>query len=96
MSDLEQLERTVQNLSPEDFAKFRDWFLELDERLWDQQIAEDLETGKLDGLIDEALEDFRAGRARELRSTTPPAGSGLSIRLCQRKSGRSRTRTTSF
>jgi hypothetical protein len=38
----------------------------LDDRLWDQQIAEDLEAGKLDGLINEALEDFRAGRAREI------------------------------
>lgn len=66
MRPLEQLEQTVQNLSAKDFAKFRAWFLELDERLWDQQIAEDLEAGKLDGLVDEALEDFRAGRAREI------------------------------
>jgi hypothetical protein len=66
MSPLEQLEQTVQDLSPQDFAKFRAWFLELDDRLWDQQIAEDLEAGKLDGLINEALEDFRAGRAREI------------------------------
>jgi hypothetical protein len=66
MSSLEQLEQTVQSLSSQDFAKFRAWFLELDDRLWDQQIAEDLKAGKLDGLIDEALEDFRAGRAREL------------------------------
>ena len=66
MSELEQLERRVQNLSPEDLAKFRAWFLELDAQLWDQQIAEDLEAGRLDKLIAEAREDFAAGRAREI------------------------------
>ena len=66
MTELKQLEQRVQNLSPEEFAEFRAWFLELEARLWDHQIAEDLEAGKLDGLIAEALEDFKAGRAREI------------------------------
>jgi hypothetical protein len=66
MSELEQLERRVQNLSPDDLAKFRAWFLELDGQLWDQQIVEDLKAGKLDRLIAEAREDFAAGRAREI------------------------------
>jgi hypothetical protein len=66
MSELKQLEHRVQNLSPEDFAKFRAWFLELDAQIWDQQIAEDYDAGKLDGLIEEAMEDFKAGRAREI------------------------------
>jgi hypothetical protein len=67
MSELEQLERRVQNLSPDDLAKFRAWFLELDGQLWDQQIAEDLKAGKLDRLIAEAREDFAAGRAPDGR-----------------------------
>jgi hypothetical protein len=66
MSELEQLERRVQSLSPDDLAKFREWFLELDAQIWDQQIAEDLKAGKLDRLIAEAREDFAAGRAREI------------------------------
>jgi len=66
MSELEQLEQQVQNLSTEDLAKFRAWFLELDAQLWDQQIAEDFEAGKLDRLIAEAREDLAAGRAREI------------------------------
>jgi hypothetical protein len=28
MSEVEELEVKVQNLTPEDFAKFRDWFME--------------------------------------------------------------------
>lgn len=66
MSELEQLEHRVQNLPPEDFARFREWFLELEAQLWDQQIAEDLKAGRLDKLIAEAREDFAAGRAREI------------------------------
>ena len=37
MTELKQLEHRVQNLSPEEFAEFRAWFLELDARLWDHQ-----------------------------------------------------------
>jgi hypothetical protein len=66
MTELEQLEQKIQELSREDFVKLRAWFLEVDAQLWDQQIAEDLAAGRLDGLIDEALEDFKAGRAREI------------------------------
>ena len=35
-------------------AKLRDWFLELDEELWDQQIASDFQAGKFDKLIAKA------------------------------------------
>ena len=66
MSDVEQLERRVQELSPEELAKFRVWFFEYDADLWDRQIAADLKAGKLDELIAEARADFKAGQAREL------------------------------
>lgn len=66
MSEVEQLESRVQNLSPEELAKFRAWFLEFDARVWDSQIEADLKAGKLSGLIAEALADYKAGKAREL------------------------------
>jgi hypothetical protein len=66
MSNVEQLEQRVQELSPEELAKFRAWFFEYDADLWDQQIAADLKAGKLDALIAEARADFKAGQAREL------------------------------
>ena len=53
-------------MSPEDLAKFRARFPELDAWLWDQQIAEDFAAGKLDVLIAEAREDFKAGRVQEV------------------------------
>jgi hypothetical protein len=66
MSDIEQLERTVSKLSPQDLAQFRAWFLEFDAGVWDQQIAADLKAGKLDALIAEARADFEQGKARSL------------------------------
>jgi hypothetical protein len=56
----------VQELSPEELAEFRVWFLEYDADMWDQQIAADLKSGKLDELIAEARADLRNGKAREL------------------------------
>lgn len=66
MSDIEQLERTVSNLSPKDLAQFRTWFLEFDARVWDEQIETDLKAGKLSALIAEARTEFDQGKARLL------------------------------
>lgn len=66
MSDIEQLERTVSNLSPKDLAQFRAWFLEFDAREWDEQIETDLKAGKLNALIAEARAEFEQGTARPL------------------------------
>ncbi len=66
MSELEQLEQQVLNLPSQDLAQFREWFLEFDARVWDQQIEADLKEGKLDGLIAEARAELKAGKAREL------------------------------
>jgi hypothetical protein len=66
MSEVEELEARISNLNRQDLAKLRDWFLQLDDRLWDQQIASDLEAGKLNGLIDKARSELANGKAREL------------------------------
>lgn len=66
MSEVEQLEKRVEGLPPEELARFRAWFVEFDAQAWDRQIEADLESGKLDSLIDEAVADYRAGRAREI------------------------------
>ena len=66
MSEIEQLEHTVSNLSLKDLAQFRVWFLEFDARVWDEQIEADLKAGKLDALIAEARAEFEQGKARPL------------------------------
>ena len=66
MSEVEQLEKRVQGLSPRELAEFRAWFIEFDGRIWDEQIEADLKAGKLDGLIAEATAEYKAGKARDL------------------------------
>jgi hypothetical protein len=66
MSEIEELEARISNLTRQDLAKLRDWFFQLDNDLWDQQIASDFKAGKLKGLIDRAREELAEGRAREL------------------------------
>ena len=62
MSEIEQIEERVQSLSREELAKFRAWFLEFDAKVWDEQIEADVNAGKLDELIDEALADSKPAK----------------------------------
>ena len=63
---LNELEKAVAKLSPEELAEFREWFHRFDMDEWDRQIARDSESGKLDKLIEQAKRDYAAGRGREL------------------------------
>ena len=66
MSEVEELEERIAKLAPRDLAHFRAWFAEFDAHVWDQQIEADAKAGKLDGLIGEALADYKAGKGRNL------------------------------
>ena len=63
---IEDLEKAVAKLPPDQFAEFRAWFEEFDAARFDQKIERDAKSGKLDGLADQALDDFPKGRASEL------------------------------
>lgn len=66
MSELEELEKRIRKLSPQDLARFRAWFAEFDHALWDRQIESDSKSGKLDRLANEALADYKAGKAKKI------------------------------
>jgi hypothetical protein len=66
MTKLEDIQKAIAELPPDDLAKLRDWFDELEERLFDEQIERDALSGKLDWLAEEALAEHRAGRSRKL------------------------------
>jgi len=61
-----ELEKAVTELTPEQLKKFRAWFADYDMAQWDKQIERDSAAGRLDRLAEEALEDYRAGRTREI------------------------------
>ena len=66
MRKVADLERQSRELSKEEYAEFRTWFLERDWAAWDAKIEADSRSGKLDKVIAEGREDIKAGRAREL------------------------------
>jgi len=66
MSEIEEIEKRIRKLSPEELAEFRAWFIEFDHLVWDEQIEADSRSGKLDGIVTEALAEFKAGNAREI------------------------------
>ena len=66
MSEVEQIENRIKNLSPEEFAKLRAWFEEFDALAWDRQIESDSASGKLDHFIEESLAEHKARESRLL------------------------------
>ena len=66
MNEVEELEARIVKLPPQDLAKLRDWFLQFDDQLWDEQIATDFQAGKFQGLVARAREELAEGKAREL------------------------------
>jgi hypothetical protein len=66
MTKLEDIEKAIAELSPDELAKLRAWFEEFDARVFDEKIERDAKSGKLDTLAAEARADHAAGRSREL------------------------------
>jgi hypothetical protein len=66
MTTIEDLEKAVAELPPDQLLQFRAWFEAFEAARFDQDIERDAEAGKLDRLAEQAVADYRAGRAREL------------------------------
>ena len=63
---VEDLEKAIAKLPPDQLAKFRDWYEAFDAARFDEKIERDAKAGKLDRLAEQALAGYRQGRAREL------------------------------
>jgi hypothetical protein len=66
MPNLEQIEAAILSLPSTEFEKLRLWFLDLDYERWSEQIEQDIEDGKLEVLVQEAIAEFEAGHCREI------------------------------
>jgi hypothetical protein len=66
MGKLETIKKSLAGLSVKEQRELLEWFTELQERLFDEQIERDAKAGKLDFLIKEAIEEDEAGRTRPL------------------------------
>jgi hypothetical protein len=63
---IEDIEKAVTELPPDQLGRFRHWFERFDAVRFDQKIERDAAAGRLDRLAEQAIDDFRKGRAREL------------------------------
>jgi ketopantoate reductase len=66
MTTAEDIEKAVEQLAPDELARFRAWFEAFDAAQFDAAIERDVRAGRLDKLAEEALAEHRAGRSREL------------------------------
>jgi hypothetical protein len=66
MGTIKEIKEAVRQLSPEELAAFRAWFVEFDANAWDRQFEDDVAAGRLDQLAKEALQDLREGRCTDL------------------------------
>ena len=66
MGKVESLQQQIQELSAEELAALRDWFLEVDWKRWDAQLERDIRVGRLDDLADRALRDHAPGKTAPL------------------------------
>jgi hypothetical protein len=62
MSKLEKIQAAIESLSEEEYSRLREWFSEKDWEQWDKEIEVDSQSGKLDFLVKEALEEKSQGR----------------------------------
>ena len=62
----EDIERAIEQLTPEELARFRAWFAQFDAEQFDKAVAQDIRAGKLDAFAEEALSAYRAGHTRDL------------------------------
>jgi hypothetical protein len=66
MTKVQELERQIERLSPEELAELCARLVEREAEAWDREIERDAACGKLDELFATSLADHRAGKSREI------------------------------
>ncbi len=66
LAQVEEIQVAIESLPYPEYVRLRQWFSERDWEKWDEQIKADSESGKLDFLIEEALDEKAQGMLKEL------------------------------
>ena len=61
-----EIEAAITQLPPDEVDKLMSWLEEYQAGIWDKQIAEDLDAGRLDGLLNEVEQEIDAEMANPL------------------------------
>jgi len=63
---IEELEAEIAQLPADQLARFSQWFEDFLADQWDRQIAQDLQSGRLEQAIKRADDHYQAGRCTPL------------------------------
>jgi len=63
---INEIETAIKELPVEQVAVLMKWIEDYHARIWDEQIADDFESGKLDELLAEVEEEYLAGLSQEI------------------------------
>ena len=66
MSTIPEIQQAILALPQDDYVRLRKWFGELDWNKWDEQIEADSKNGKLDFLVDQAMDAKANGTLLDL------------------------------
>jgi hypothetical protein len=66
MSTVQEIESAIQKLKPLEIKAVAEWLQGYCEEMWDHQIETDAKAGRLDKLMEEAKQDYIAGRCKPL------------------------------
>jgi len=64
--DVKEIESAIAQLPPSELAELAKWFEEFQAQLWDRQLEQDVKSGRLDALFEEAKQDFDGGQCEPL------------------------------
>ena len=63
---VQEIEHAIAQLPKDELRELVAWLADYHQQVWEQQIENDLESGRLDSLIAAAEKEYQAGMARPL------------------------------
>lgn len=63
---VKEIELAITQLPPSEFSELMSWLEEYHAQVWDKQIEEDVEAGRLDRVLEQVKADIAAGLKKPL------------------------------
>lgn len=63
---LTEIKSALTQLSPDEITELSDWLDDYQQSQWDKQIENDLQSGKLDRLIQQAEKSYQEGKCKPM------------------------------
>ena len=63
---IQEIEQAIAQLPKKELNELVAWLAEYHHQVWDKQIEDDLDSGRLDSVIEAAEKEYQAGLARPL------------------------------